>query len=773
MEKFLQPAKHSFMMVAPKSEPGPYLERNHNNILAEFWSLLESPSVDIFEITVGAITNEVGSSCTELSDIYYRHQPEDRFPGTTAAAASREALPLSEFHHHFGVFKGKFCLLFSRNQSLFLCEGSPALRNHTDRIDGMAQLKMNMAQPRRFAFFDYGYIGDYINELRACSLLLSLFKQNPEFSDALIALADPTKRQDAGFICASAESLQRPGISAANEGQANAIQSLKYSVEAIQGPPGTGKSTLIAHILRSSLVASEVALVTCVQNKAVDAIAEKLRTIEQGQVPFFVVGNPDRMGLIAKQWTLDEQVARDPSVIALQRTLVAIRKRAALATDFFRNKAALLNSNYLQARRNLLSESKFKKRVSDMSDEEKMEMQRWMLQDPWKRLWDAYIRSKYSVKLVYSERLRDKVRSLGCELGTLIAFVRAEIITSARAILATTATASSLLANDPAFQPAFLKMGTVIIDEAGTVPEIKLPLLISLNPSGLRRIIAIGDQNQLAPFTRQSTVNSSGQSSICFAYAGTGRCVRGISCRFKHTRKNPTDATAGDTGPMLGFFQRVEKCLSKGRIPLLTEQFRMHPSVSNFISKNFYDCSLTTNPLVAASRLSADPQGLYWLDYNEPDAETTLRGSTSKVNNVEALLAISLLDREDFIGKSVMIITFYKAQETLMKKMLLSMGQSESEARRILSVDQSQGSEADIVILSCVRCNDRHNIGFLNNNNRMNVAVSRMRYQLIVIGSISTLGADIKWASLYDQAKKIKGGEDISASALHLENCHE
>lgn len=106
------------------------------------------------------------------------------------------------------------------------------------------------------------------------------------------------------------------------------------------------------------------------------------------------------------------------------------------------------------------------------------------------------------------------------------------------------------------------------------------------------------------------------------------------------------------------------------------------------------------------------------------------------------------------LGKTVMVITFYKAQETLMKRMLIQRGRNESEAVRILSVDQSQGSEADIVILSCVRCNPMKNIGFVTDPNRMNVAISRMKNQLIIIGSYDTLSVDPKWAALYQASKK-------------------
>jgi superfamily I DNA and/or RNA helicase len=118
----------------------------------------------------------------------------------------------------------------------------------------------------------------------------------------------------------------------------------------------------------------------------------------------------------------------------------------------------------------------------------------------------------------------------------------------------------------------------------------------------------------------------------------------------------------------------------------------MHPKISNFVSSTFYKNDLKTNLLIKESREKADPVGHWWYAYSDNNAETEPTRSTSKVNRTEAILALNLLDRRDLVGKSVMIITFYKAQETLLKNMLLERKKVESDQLRILSVDQSQGS---------------------------------------------------------------------------------
>ncbi len=138
------------------------------------------------------------------------------------------------------------------------------------------------------------------------------------------------------------------------------------------------------------------------------------------------------------------------------------------------------------------------------------------------------------------------------------------------------------------------------------------------------------------------------------------------------------------------------------------------------------------------------------------------RQSTSKVNNTEASLALLVLRTLPLAAKSVMVISFYKAQETLLKAVFAEAGIAEvagdgtSGARgtlRILSVDQAQGSEADVVILSCVRSNRDAAVGFVKNSNRLNVAVSRARERLVVIGDPATIvgGGGPNWRSLFQR----------------------
>jgi hypothetical protein len=115
-------------------------------------------------------------------------------------------------------------------------------------------------------------------------------------------------------------------------------------------------------------------------------------------------------------------------------------------------------------------------------------------------------------------------------------------------------------------------------------------------------------------------------------------------------------------------------------------------------------------------------------------------------------------------GKSVAVITFYKQQflelmkmgEALRivrtfeetKKAPAGAGRFKDPNFRIVTVDAAQGSEADVVVLSCVRCNRQHNLGFITDKNRLCVALSRAREMLIVVGSKKTLELSPVWRAV-------------------------
>jgi superfamily I DNA and/or RNA helicase len=203
---------------------------------------------------------------------------------------------------------------------------------------------------------------------------------------------------------------------------------------------------------------------------------------------------------------------------------------------------------------------------------------------------------------------------------------------------------------------------------------------------------------------------------------------------------------------------------------MLKEQYRMHPAICELVSNQFYKGELVTGDHVKAMRLRVPAGGITWQDYPEIQAESTDRLRMCNMVEVDLLGAFmcdelpALLSR----GKSVAVITFYKQQFLELIKMGEACGtvktreemkkSGDSGSRfthpnfRIVTVDAAQGSEADVILLSCVRCNRQRNIGFIKDKNRLCVALSRARERLIVVGSRATLAVDPVWRAVMASA---------------------
>lgn len=231
-------------------------------------------------------------------------------------------------------------------------------------------------------------------------------------------------------------------------------------------------------------------------------------------------------------------------------------------------------------------------------------------------------------------RLQDSLQLAGNAEARLFGVLKNELLVSARAILCTVATASKVLLSDE-LAPAVTRIKTAILDEAGTCPESKLPLLCSLPQ--MTRIIAIGDHKQLAPFSH----------------------IRG--------------GQNGVPDEIKGYFQRIEAALD-GNIAMLQEQYRMHPNICEFISSQFYNNTLETPREIEITRQASDKDGLYWLSYPGDNAEHSPLHSTSKVNPEEVRIILNLLACPSNRSKSVMVITFYKAQEKMIREEALKAG---------------------------------------------------------------------------------------------------
>ncbi|HRK53575.1 MAG TPA: AAA domain-containing protein [Cyclobacteriaceae bacterium] len=198
-----------------------------------------------------------------------------------------------------------------------------------------------------------------------------------------------------------------------------------------------------------------------------------------------------------------------------------------------------------------------------------------------------------------------------------------------------------------------------------------------------------------------------------------------------------------------------EKCIKRHpeAASMLQVQYRMHEDIMGFPSKYFYDDQLIADPTIKNHQLP-NQSPMRFIDtagcgYNETLDPETL----SKYNEDEARLLIHSLEQlvdqigqQEWIhaGYSIGIITPYSAQVAI----LLGLAEETPQLNEIASlisintVDAFQGQERDVIAISLVRSNDSGEIGFLNDIRRTNVAITRARKKVIIIGDSSTLYAN-------------------------------
>ncbi|MEX1191394.1 MAG: AAA domain-containing protein [Brumimicrobium sp.] len=168
---------------------------------------------------------------------------------------------------------------------------------------------------------------------------------------------------------------------------------------------------------------------------------------------------------------------------------------------------------------------------------------------------------------------------------------------------------------------------------------------------------------------------------------------------------------------------------------LLNLQYRMPPQIADFSSSYFYDSALQSSKENTGEHLLFyDTAGA---SYDEKKEEA---GSISNPDELD--IVVKSIDSWKTDYSEVVFISPYAGQVELAKSKL--------ENIRVSTIDSFQGQEADVVILSLVRSNPDGNIGFLKDYRRMNVAMTRAKERLIVIGDSTTLGKDLFYKAFID-----------------------
>jgi ATP-dependent RNA/DNA helicase IGHMBP2 len=232
-----------------------------------------------------------------------------------------------------------------------------------------------------------------------------------------------------------------------------------------------------------------------------------------------------------------------------------------------------------------------------------------------------------------------------------------------------------------------IKFHTLVIDEAGQCIE---PLAWCIFPMAEKYVLA-GDHLQLPP-----TVLSNEAARL-----GFNRSILEIS------------------------IEQVQ------HIFLLNMQYRMRASIAGFSSAYFYEGLLQTAPHLANTQAHICFIDTAGSGYNEVQGSNGM----SLKNDGELDIVQKLLANEQLNTAATAFISPYAGQVMAAKELLPA-------AMRISTIDSFQGQEQEIIILSLVRSNEDGDIGFLRDYRRMNVAITRAKEKLYIIGDSATIGAD-------------------------------
>ena len=328
---------------------------------------------------------------------------------------------------------------------------------------------------------------------------------------------------------------------------------------------------------------------------------------------------------------------------------------------------------------------------------------------------------KYHQKL---NRLKDRANELEIRIN-------AQLFSEARVIACTLVGSAHRLLDGQ-------KFGTVFIDEAAQALEAACWIPIRR----CSRVILAGDHCQLPPTVK----------SIAAMKAGLGKTLM-----ERIVEQKPEVVT------------------------LLKMQYRMNEEIMRFSSDWFYGNQVESAPEVKFRSILDLDLPMTWVDtskFDIPDdcdvsfKEEFVGESFGRINRAEAELTLLALEQYfEKIGKTrvlnerldVGVISPYRAQVQYLRR-LLKKREYFKPFRKLISVntvDGFQGQERDIILISLVRSNDEGQIGFLRDLRRMNVAITRARMKLIILGDATTMVRHPFYRKLYEYIEALRNEEPV------------
>jgi hypothetical protein len=543
----------------------------------------------------------------------------------------------------------------------------------------------------------------------------------------------------------------------------------------VQGPPGTGKTRFIAHLIRETLARDPQArvLLTSQTHVAIDNALERLSeaasglkmlriarpgasVVAQECQPFLVENQLDRWrkevasGSAAwlREWALGRGL--DPDEIAagsLLRQIAHLRGRLATHREAIldlETKIAKLRRNEATAgpEESTGDRETFEREVEELRDQldsdkrvlEQLEGQFRKARkdaDEFLSLQPAEMSEWSGVLVGDSEDGRRAEALLDLHAQWLDRFGLGPTFHGALCERSDVVTATCIgLASLPG--AGEVSYDLCIVDEASkaTATEILVPMVKA------KRWIFVGDSKQLPPFEDEVHRDPA------------------LRRRFEIESEEAVES----------LFERLRRLLPQECQRMLKKQYRMVPAIGRLISECFYDGELESEIRTPDARLtSVTGRPVTWITTRYLEDRREERAEESFVNSAEVDRILDLLSEfEEAINDSdervsVQLLSGYSAQVRLLER---SMDRSQHSFPHLdvecSTIDTVQGREAEIVIFSVTRSNESQKVGFLAEFARINVALSRSRETLIIIGDDEFV-------------RRVPGAEPLRRALLHIE----
>ncbi len=503
-----------------------------------------------------------------------------------------------------------------------------------------------------------------------------------------------------------------------NASQQNAVSySLASDLTIVHGPPGTGKTVTLSEMVRAHL--GKRILVTADSNVAVDNLVRNLNDLQ-----IVRLGHPAKIDDDLLKFSIDELIKN--------HKLFSKYEKIARKIDSLRR---MQDERYEKPRPSLRR---------GLSNEEILKLAA-------KGKGTRGLSAKTLIKLRGWIELQQQIEKLVEKRQKILEQIRQEILDNAQVVLTTNAGAGADLLKDRAFDIVF-------IDEAAqaTEPSALIPLIKA------SKAVFAGDHKQLPPvllsqkaqkflqftmFERFISNYPETKHLLDLQYRMNEKICGFSSCKFYDCKVKTAESVKNITlSQLLDTDIEALKLVLLQKFPDFFKAKEITKISDNDLIDLFYGQDSVSKPLLEADKsqfgqlqafaaIGGDVP-IVFFDTQGLGQEKKKGGSPSFYNPAEANFVIDLAKKifslkvnPGFLG----IITPYKDHQDYIKRRL---------PVEVRSVDGFQGREKEVVILSLVRSNDQGNVGFLDDFRRINVAVTRAKRKLIIVGDFQTLSSN-------------------------------